>query len=62
MVMPAGHLPADSEVLAHLGEARYAAGNLPQAQQAWGQAVSILDDLQHPDAGKVRAKLASADD
>jgi hypothetical protein len=28
----------------------------------WQQALAILEDLQHPDADQVRAKLASTDD
>jgi hypothetical protein len=36
-----------------------AAGDLPQARQAWQQALAIFEDLQHPDAEKVRAKLDS---
>jgi tetratricopeptide (TPR) repeat protein/transcriptional regulator with XRE-family HTH domain len=45
--------------LTHLGDTGHAAGDLPQAQEAWQQALAILDDLQHPDADQVRAKLAS---
>jgi tetratricopeptide (TPR) repeat protein len=52
----------EAEALAHLGDARHAAGELPQARQAWQQALAIYDDLQHPDAGDVRAKLAGTED
>jgi tetratricopeptide (TPR) repeat protein/transcriptional regulator with XRE-family HTH domain len=48
----------EAEVLTHLGDARHAAGELSEARQAWQQALAILDDLGHPDAEKVRAKLA----
>jgi tetratricopeptide (TPR) repeat protein len=51
--------PLQAEVLIHLGEARHAAGELPQARQAWQQALAIYDHIQHPSAGQVRAKLAS---
>ena len=51
--------PMQAEILTHLGEARHAAGELPQARQAWQQALAIYDNIQHPSAGKVRAKLAS---
>ncbi len=51
----------EAEILTHLGDARHAAAELPQARQAWQQALTIYDDLQHHDAGKVRAKLASLD-
>jgi tetratricopeptide (TPR) repeat protein/transcriptional regulator with XRE-family HTH domain len=49
----------EADTLAHLGDARRAAGELLQARQAWQQALAILDDLQHPDAAKIRTKLAS---
>jgi tetratricopeptide (TPR) repeat protein len=49
--------PLEAEVLIHLGEARHAAGELPQARQAWQQALTIYDHIQHPSAGNVRAKL-----
>jgi len=41
------------------GDARRAAGELALARAAWRQALAILEDLRHPDAGQVRAKLAS---
>jgi tetratricopeptide (TPR) repeat protein/DNA-binding XRE family transcriptional regulator len=52
----------EAETLTRLGDTRLAAGQLPQARQAWQQALAIFEDLQHPDADQVRAKLASADD
>jgi len=48
-----------ADTLTHLGDNRHAAGELAQAREAWQQALAILDDVQHPDAGQVRAKLAS---
>jgi tetratricopeptide (TPR) repeat protein/transcriptional regulator with XRE-family HTH domain len=50
----------EAETLARLGDIRQAAGDLPRAGDAWRQALAILDDIHHPDADKVRAKLASA--
>jgi tetratricopeptide (TPR) repeat protein/transcriptional regulator with XRE-family HTH domain len=50
---------AEAGTLTHLGDTRHAAGELAQAQEAWQQALAILEDLQHPDADRVRAKLAS---
>jgi DNA-binding SARP family transcriptional activator len=53
-----------------LGDRAYEAGSIErigdawvasdpgQAREAWAAALSILDDLGHPDAGRVRAKLA----
>src|SRR5262245_19094212 len=48
--------------LTRLGDTRHAAGELAQARQAWQQALAILEDIQHPDAGQVRAKLAGTND
>ena len=42
---------------ARLGDAYRDAGDLRNARDAWQQALDILDDLQRPDAGKVRLKL-----
>jgi len=47
--------------LTRLGDTRHAAGEPSQARQAWQQALAIFDDLEHPDAEKIRAKLAAAD-
>jgi DNA-binding SARP family transcriptional activator len=49
----------EAAILTHIGDTRHAAGDLPQAREAWQQALGILDDIQHPDADRVRAKLAS---
>jgi tetratricopeptide (TPR) repeat protein/transcriptional regulator with XRE-family HTH domain len=49
----------EADVLAHVGDVQYAVGKLPQAREAWQLALAILDELQLPDAAKVRAKLAS---
>jgi tetratricopeptide (TPR) repeat protein/transcriptional regulator with XRE-family HTH domain len=49
----------EAVILIHAGDARRAAGELPLARQAWQQALAIYDDIDHPDAEKVRAKLAS---
>lgn len=55
----AGDRWGEADALTNLGDVRRAAGELLQAREAWQQALAILDDLQHPDAAKVRAKLAS---
>jgi tetratricopeptide (TPR) repeat protein/transcriptional regulator with XRE-family HTH domain len=52
----------EAETLTHLAGTRRAAGELAKAREAWQQALAILDDLQHPDADKIRAKLASTND
>jgi DNA-binding SARP family transcriptional activator/DNA-binding phage protein len=56
----AGHRFHESIVLTHLGDTRYAEGKLSQARGTWQEALDILDELHHPDADKVRAKLVAA--
>jgi DNA-binding SARP family transcriptional activator len=51
----------EADALTNLGDIRRAAGELPQARQAWQQALAVFDDLQHPHAAKIRAKLATMD-
>ena len=46
-----------AETLGHLGDSHSAAGNPAQARAAWEEALAILDDLHHPDADQIRAKL-----
>jgi len=43
----------------HIGDTQHAAGDLAAAVVSWRHALGILDDLGHPDAAKVRAKLAA---
>jgi hypothetical protein len=45
-------------VLDHLGDAHHAAGGSTAARDAWQLALRILDELGHPDAGRVRAKIS----
>jgi tetratricopeptide (TPR) repeat protein len=52
----------ESEALIHLGDTRHAAGDLALARQAWQQALAILEEVRHPDADQMRAKLASIAD
>jgi DNA-binding SARP family transcriptional activator len=49
----------EADTLTHLGDNHHAAGELAKARGAWQQALAILEDLQHPQAGQVSAKLAS---
>src|SRR5690348_2118388 len=49
---------AQAETLGHIGDTRLAAGQPDEARAAWEEALAILDDLHHPDAGQVRARLA----
>ncbi|RRS01306.1 AfsR/SARP family transcriptional regulator [Glycomyces terrestris] len=46
--------------LDNLGDAYHAAGDRTAARDAWHQAGTILDELQHPAAARVRDKLAQA--
>ena len=50
-----------ADVLVHLGASHAAAGQPAAARQAWSQALRILEDLCHPDADPVRARLAAVD-
>jgi tetratricopeptide (TPR) repeat protein len=54
-----GHRFYQADTLTHLGDTHMAARNLRQARDVWQQALTILEDLRHPDAGQIRAKLAS---
>jgi DNA-binding SARP family transcriptional activator len=58
----AGDRVVEAETLTHLGDTCQAAGQLAQAREAWQQALAILEDLRHPGADQVRAKLASTND
>lgn len=49
---------SEADALTRLGDTRHAAGELPRARQAWQHALAIFDELEHPDAAKIRAKLA----
>jgi tetratricopeptide (TPR) repeat protein len=52
----------EADALTHLGDTCLAADELWRARNAWQQALELLDDLHHPDADKVRAKLADTND
>ena len=55
-----GYRFQEAITISHLGDTCHADGRTPEAKQAWQQALDILDDLHHPDAEQIRAKLASA--
>jgi tetratricopeptide (TPR) repeat protein len=50
-----------ADVLSHLGDAHQAAGDPAASRVAWQSALDILDQLGHPQADKVRAKLRGID-
>jgi transcriptional regulator with XRE-family HTH domain/tetratricopeptide (TPR) repeat protein len=52
----------EAEILTLAGDARHAVGEPLQARQAWREALAIYDNIQHPGADKVRAKLSSTQD
>jgi DNA-binding SARP family transcriptional activator/tetratricopeptide (TPR) repeat protein len=54
-----GNRPIEAASLTGLADAYDAVGDPRQARQARQQALEILDDLHHPDAEKIRVKLAS---
>lgn len=49
----------EANTLTHLGDTHQAAGDVDSAQVAWASALAILDDLDHPTADQLRAKLAT---
>ena len=49
----------EATILTHLGDTRHAGGDLPRARDAWHQALAIVEDLDHPRAEEVSARLAS---
>ena len=55
-----GYRYQQAEALNHLGDAQHATGNLETARTAWREALAILDNLCHPRAEQVRAKLCAA--
>jgi DNA-binding SARP family transcriptional activator len=54
-----GDLRFEADVLNHIGDAHEAACDVEAARDAWERALKILDDLGHPDADEIRAKLES---
>jgi DNA-binding SARP family transcriptional activator/Tfp pilus assembly protein PilF len=51
---------AEADSATHLGDAHAASGDLTAANSAWRHAFAILNDLNHPDATLLRAKLDDA--
>ena len=47
----------EAVILSHLGETHDAAGDHAAARESWRRAVDILDELDHPDGDRIRAKL-----
>jgi DNA-binding SARP family transcriptional activator/tetratricopeptide (TPR) repeat protein len=53
-----GNRYQEAVTITHLGDAYHAGGRTQDAREAWQRALDILDDLHHPDAEDVRAKLS----
>ncbi len=51
----------ESDALNHLGDTCHATGDIDAAHDAWQQAMTILADLDHPEAERIRTKLAALD-
>jgi tetratricopeptide (TPR) repeat protein len=47
----------EAVALTRLGDLHHGNGSAAAADEAWHQALAILDELAHPDAAKIRAKL-----
>jgi tetratricopeptide (TPR) repeat protein len=47
----------EADTMAYLGDALHASGRTADARATWQQAVRIFEQLGHPDADRVRAKL-----
>jgi tetratricopeptide (TPR) repeat protein/transcriptional regulator with XRE-family HTH domain len=57
----AGDRYCESETLTHLGDLQQGAGDPTAARATWQQALAILDDLDHPEAERVRERLDAMD-
>jgi DNA-binding SARP family transcriptional activator/tetratricopeptide (TPR) repeat protein len=51
----------EADALTQLADTHHAAGHPEAARDAWQQALTILDQLDHPDADTVRTKLKDLD-
>ncbi|MET7422327.1 BTAD domain-containing putative transcriptional regulator [Dactylosporangium sp. NPDC005555] len=49
----------EADTLHHLGDTQLAAGDAKTARATWRRSLEIFDELDHPDAAEVRAKLSS---
>jgi tetratricopeptide (TPR) repeat protein len=52
----------EADALTHLGDTWHTAGEASQAWKVWEQALAILDDLRHPNADELRARLIGMND
>jgi tetratricopeptide (TPR) repeat protein len=54
-----GNRYEEAATLTHLGDTHHAAANPAAAHDAWQRALTILDQLDHPDADQVHTKLTA---
>jgi tetratricopeptide (TPR) repeat protein len=52
----------EAVILVHIGDAQHAAGHPRAARDAWRLALDIFVEIDHPDAGEVRAKLSAGEE
>jgi DNA-binding SARP family transcriptional activator/tetratricopeptide (TPR) repeat protein len=48
---------SEADTLDHLGDVHHTVGDIDAARRAWTRALCILDEIDHPDADHIRAKL-----
>jgi hypothetical protein len=51
----------EADTLSRVGDAERGTHNRDAASSAWMQALEILEELEHPDADTIRAKLKDLD-
>jgi tetratricopeptide (TPR) repeat protein len=54
-----GHRHSEADTLVCLGDLQLARGSLTEAREAWEAALAILEELSHPEAPRVRERLAT---
>ncbi|WP_307818413.1 tetratricopeptide repeat protein [Streptomyces sp. MBT62] len=47
----------EADILAHLGDTHHAARNPEAAREAWTLSLAVFEELDHPDAAALRARL-----
>lgn len=52
-----GNRPDEADTLSRLGDALHGSGDTEAARRAWLDALHIYGEIDHPDAGEIRAKL-----
>jgi tetratricopeptide (TPR) repeat protein len=57
-----GHRRNQAEILDHLAETQQVSGDAAGARESWRQALALLNDLDHPDTDRIRARLTAPAD